>query len=124
MAPIKKLVEGKIYCVKCDQEMRLVSLHSYEFEEGLPLHNVKSYKCSSCQQLFFTEHQAKEMKIHTEKLKEQTFGFKRKITISGRSLVIGIPAELAEHIHFRPGTVVKILPLSKEGFIVRKIGSS
>ncbi|MBI2669299.1 hypothetical protein HYX14_05655 [Candidatus Woesearchaeota archaeon] len=120
MAKLKENVEG-ILCAKCDKEMRLVSIPQYEFEEGLPLHHVQGYKCQTCAQLFFTEEQAKEMEMRTDELKEYAFGFQRKVTISGRSLVVGIPAELAEHIHLKPGTPVKILPISNDGFLVRKV---
>jgi len=36
-------------------------------------------------------------------------------------MVLGIPAELAEHTHLRPGMTVKIFPVSNDGFIVRKV---
>ncbi len=115
--------EGKMYCAHCDEEMKLVILPNYEFEEGVTLHTVRSYKCPRCKQLFFTEVQAKEMEARTNELKEYTFGFKRKVTISGRSLVLGIPVELAEHIHLEQGTEVKIVPVSNDGFMVRKVES-
>lgn len=121
MVKTKKLEQGKIYCVKCDEDMKNVSIPSYEFEEGIPLHNVQGYKCIKCQQLFFTEEQAQGMKARTDELKEYSFGFRRKITISGRSLALGIPLELAQHIHIKPGTPVKIVPVSNDSFLVRKM---
>ncbi len=130
MAKIKTITELKkvneiknepIYCATCDLEMRLVYLPSYEFEEGLALENVEGYKCQNCQRLFFTESQAKAMEARTEELQQETFGFMRKVTVSGKSLVITIPLELAQHTHLHQGTKVKILPLAAEGFIVRKV---
>lgn len=112
--------EGKIYCAHCDKEMKLVVLPRYEFEEGVLLHRVQGYTCPSCRQLFFTSEQAKEMEVRTNELKEYTFGFKRKVTVSGRSLVLGIPSELAEHVHLTSGTEVKIVPISNDSFLVRK----
>lgn len=117
----KQLEEGKIYCVHCDKEMKPVSLPSYEFEEGFTLHTVSGYKCSTCQKVFFTEEQAKEMEARTEEMKEYTFGFKRRVGVSGKSLVVTIPSELAEHIHINQGTEVKILPVSNDSFLVRKV---
>ncbi len=116
-----KLNKNKIYCARCDQEMKLVTIPNYEFEDEIVLHNVSGYKCASCNHTFFTEEQAKEMEARTEELKEYTFGFKKKLTISGRSLVLNIPAELADHVHLKQGTPVKITPLSNEGFLVRKL---
>jgi len=108
-----------IYCGKCDTQMKLTVLDSYEYEESIPLKNVKAYLCSKCGNFTFTEKQAHAMRDRTDKLKEETFGFQRKVTISGKSLVIGIPSELADHLHIKQGQKVKIFPLSKDAFIVR-----
>lgn len=116
-----KLDEGKIYCAKCEEEMRLIFLPKYEYEEGLPLHNVQSYKCMNCGNLFFTEEQAKEMEARTSELREYQFGFDRKVTLSGKSLVVGIPSELASHLKIKQGTKVKVIPLATEGFMIRKV---
>ena len=115
-----KMKENAIYCAKCNKEMREVLLPKYEFEEGLPLHNVHSYRCDNCGKIFFTENQAKEMEARTNELKEYRFGFERKLTISGRSLVLGIPSELANQLKLKQGQKVKIFPMSKEGFLIKK----
>ena len=117
----KKSEEGKIYCTKCDEEMKLVFLPKYEYDVGLPLHNVQSYKCMGCGNVFFTEEQAKEMAARTAELKEYQFGFDRKVSISGKSLVVGIPSELAEHLKIKHGTKVKVIPIATEGFMIRKV---
>lgn len=116
----KKIKEG-IYCVKCNVEMKEVLLPSYEYEEGLPLHNVSGYKCLKCGKIFFTELQAKEMKARSDELKEYTFGFERKVTVSGKSLAVTIPHELAEHLKIKQGQKIKVFPIAKEGFMIRKV---
>ena len=65
----KELKEGKIYCAKCNLEMREVLLPKYEYAEGLPLHNVSAYRCHKCGNTFFTELQAKEMESRTNELR-------------------------------------------------------
>ena len=115
--------EGIIYCAKCDAEMAEKILPSYEYLEGWPLSNVPAYKCSKCWNIFFTEEQAAKMEKRTKRLLESTFGFERKVTVSGKSLALTIPQELARHLKLSQGTLVKITPLSKEGLIVRKIKS-
>ncbi len=109
------------YCIKCDEEMQEVLLPKYEYEEGQILHNVGAFRCNKCEKIFFTENQAKEMKARTNELREYTFGFERKVIISGKSLVVSIPHELAEHLHINKGQKVKIFPISKEGMIIRKV---
>ena len=115
-----EMKENAIYCARCDKEMKEVLLPKYEFDESLPLHNVMAYRCDSCGKIFFTEKQAKEMEARTNELKEYRFGFERKLTISGRSLVLGIPSELVIQLKLKQGQKVKIFPLSKEGFIMKK----
>lgn len=115
-----KMKENAIYCAKCNKEMREVLLPKYEFEEGLPLHSVHAYRCDNCGKVFFTEKQAKELKARTNELREYSFSFERKLTVSGRSLVLGIPSEIVEQLKLKQGQKVKIFPLSKEGFVMRK----
>ncbi|MDP4012428.1 MAG: hypothetical protein Q8R00_02375 [Candidatus Nanoarchaeia archaeon] len=115
----KKIVEG-ISCAKCNKEMILGTLSKYEFEEGYPLHNVQVFQCPKCNKNFFTESQANEMEVRTSELKEYTFGFERKVTISGKSLVVGIPSELADHLQIKKGQKVRVIPIAKDGFMVKK----
>lgn len=114
-----KQISEEIYCAKCNLRMKLGVIPKYEYEEGYPLHNVHAYQCTKCNKLFFTEEQAHEMEIRTEELKEYTFGFERKVTVSGKSLVVGIPAELATHLNIKQGQKVRIIPVAKEGLMIR-----
>ncbi len=118
---MKTKTNDGIFCAKCDKEMKIGLVNKYEFEEGYTLHNVSGYQCTKCNKTFFTEEQAKEMEIRTEELKEYAFGFQRKVTISGRSLVVGIPSELADHLDIKQGQTVRIIPVAKEGFMIRKV---
>lgn len=117
----KQMKEDTIYCAKCDEEMKELLLPKYEYEEGLPLHNVAAYRCNMCGKVFFTEAQAKEMKARTNEIKEYQFGFERKVTISGKSLVVTIPQEIAQHLHIKAGHAVKIFPIAKEGLLIKKM---
>ncbi len=118
---VKQMKENIPYCAKCDEEMQEVLLPKYEYDEGFLLHNVGAFRCNKCGKVFFTENQAREMKARTDELKEYVFGFERKVTISGKSLVVGIPHELADHLHIQQGQKVKIYPVADEGLMIRKI---
>lgn len=107
------------YCAKCNVEMHLGIVPKYEYEEGIPLNNVQAFLCPKCENVVFTEEQADEMEARTEEIKKRVFGFMRRVTISGKSLVVGIPSELAEHLHFKKGQKVKLLP-TNSGFLVQK----
>ena len=117
----KTMKENSPYCAKCDEEMQTVLLPRYDYEEGCPLRNVSAFRCNNCGKVFFTENQAKEMKKRTNELKEYVFGFERKVLVSGKSLVVGIPHELARQLHIHQGQRVKIVPIAKEGFMISKI---
>ncbi len=117
----KQMKENVPYCVPCDKEMHEVLLPKYEYEEGMVLHNVLSYRCNACGHVFFTEKQARDMKSRTHDLKEYTFGFERKVILSGKSLVVSIPHELADHLSIRQGQKLKIYPVANEGLLVRKV---
>jgi len=93
---------GKIICKKCNIEAKEVVLDSYEYEEGIPLRKVNAYECPNCKEFIFTEDQAEEMEQKTDMIKSEMFAFNRKVTISGRSLVINIPEDLVKHMeHFK-----------------------
>ena len=112
-----------IYCAKCNVESKLGVLPRYEYEEGTPLHNVQAYICPKCNKFFFTEEQAHEMEERTKELHEYEFGFERKVTVSGTSLVVGIPSELADHLKIKQGQKVRIIPIARDGFMIRKLAT-
>lgn len=109
---------GKIICMKCKVQAKEVILESYEYEEGIPLRNVSAYECLDCNEFIFTEDQVEKMEERTDMIKSEMFAFNRKITISGRSLVINIPEDLVKHMNILKGKMVKIIPSGKKRFIV------
>jgi len=119
----RKEMKDGIYCARCHAEMKLGILPKYEFDEGYPLHNVPAYICPRCGKCFFTEAQAHAMEARSNDVMEYAFGFERKVTVSGGSLALGIPAELADHIGLKRGQKVRVIPMARDGFIVRKMAA-
>src|SRR3989338_4003707 len=117
---VKKIIEEGIFCAKCNLKMEISVIPKYEYEEGYQLHNIQAYQCPKCNKIFFTEEQAHKMEIRTQELKKSEFGFERKVTISGKSLVISIPSELVNHLNIKQGEKIKIIPVTKEGFMIKK----
>lgn len=111
----------KIYCANCNILMQKSILSEYEYLVGLPLKNIPTYKCPRCKQIFFTEKQSASMERKSQAMEQSRFGFERKITISGKSLAVTIPSELAEHLMLKQGSKVKIMPLSNETILVKKL---
>ncbi|MBD3255417.1 MAG: hypothetical protein GF383_10005 [Candidatus Lokiarchaeota archaeon] len=109
---------GKMICKKCGIEAKEVILDSYEYEEGIPLKKVSAYECTNCGEFIFTDDQVEEMERRTDIIKSEMFVFERKVTISGRSLVINIPEDLVRHMNILKGKKVKIIPAGKKRFIV------
>ena len=96
----------------------MIILDRYEYEEGVPLCNVHTYECPHCQEFIFTEEQVEEMEKRTEMIKSEMLAFERKVTVSGRSLVINLPEDLVKHMNIVKGKKVKIFPGGKKKFIV------
>ena|SRR3989338_1121105 len=115
-----KTLKDGVYCAKDGGTMRRGFVPQYEYEEGYTLRNVPAYICPKCGKIFFTEEQASEMERRTKEKKEYSFGFERKVTVSGKSLVVGIPSELAEHLKIKRGQKVRIIPVARDGFMIRK----
>jgi len=101
--------------------MQETILPEYEYVVGLPLKDVSAYKCPNCNEIFFTEEQASSMEKRSNALEKSRFGFERRITITGKSLAVTIPCELANHLLLKQGTRVKIVPLSNETLLIKKL---
>ena len=117
----KKMVKEQIYCAKCSTLMQETILPEYEYVVGLPLKDVSAYKCPNCNEIFFTEEQASSMEKRSKALERVRFGFERKITITGKSLAVTIPSDLANHLLLKQGSKVKIVPLSDESILIKKM---
>ena len=115
------MVKEEIYCAKCKTLMQETILPEYEYVVGLPLKDVPAFKCPKCNEIFFTEEQASSMEKRSKALERSRFGFERKITITGKSLAVTIPNALANHLMLKQGTKVKIVPLSDETLLIKKL---
>jgi len=109
---------GKIICKKCGLPARKMLIPRYEHEEGIPLKNVEGMACPKCHEFIFTEKQMQAIEKRTEASKMHQFAFERKITISGRSLVINLPEDLVRHMHVLKGTIAKLIPIDDKHFLV------
>jgi len=110
----------KVYCSKCNERMEEEVIDRYEYVEGFPLFNVEGFRCRKCGNLFFTEEQVDEMEERTKKLKMRLFAFKRTIAVSGKGLVVRVPADLAEYLKLKEGEEVRITPVGHKGFLVER----
>jgi len=114
-----KMKDG-IYCAKCHVEMKLGIVPEYEFTSGFPIYNMPAYLCHKCDNVFFTEEQADDLESKTKERIKRSFGFDRKVAVSGKSLAIGIPSELARHLHLKKGQKLRLTPVSDNAFLIRK----
>lgn len=108
----------KLICKKCKEEVRKIKLPRYEQEKGIVLEDVEAYQCPNCGEFVFTEGQIEEVERRTEAMKFHRFSFERTITISGRSLVINIPEDIARHMKLSKGKKTRLTPLDDKHFIV------
>ena len=71
---------GTMTCTKDGVEATEVVLERYEYEEGIPLHNVPAYECPACGEFIFTEAQVDEMATCRQKVRIMPAG-KRKFVV-------------------------------------------
>ncbi len=110
--------EKKLLCKKCGLQAVKTALDAYEYVKGIPLRNVDAYECPRCHEFIFTPEQVEEMERRTEQVKVHMFSFERKVTVSGRSLVINIPEDLARHMAIVKSRLVRLVPLDDRRFLV------
>lgn len=111
-------VEMKMICTKCKQEAKKVVLDSYEHERGIKLKDVEAYECPKCHEFIFTEKQMEEIEKRTEAIKVHNFSFERKITVSGRSLVINIPEDITRHMKLVKGMRARLTPIDDKELLI------
>ena len=119
----EEMVEGVIYCAKCDKPVQKVVLSRYEYVQGYPLHNVGAYRCQECGETFFTEEQAKQLERLTDEVRMARFAFERKVTVSGRSLVVSIPQEIAHDMRLHQGQRMKLYPVGRSEILMKKLSN-
>lgn len=84
----------KLVCIKCRERARQTVLDSHEHEPGIVLKDVGAYECPKCHELIFTEKQMEAVERRTEAIKVRRVSLVRKLTVSGRSIVINLPEEI------------------------------
>jgi YgiT-type zinc finger domain-containing protein len=108
----------KMICTKCKEEAKRTILGSYEYEKGIKLKDVEAYECPKCHEFIFTEKQIGEIEKRTDAIKVHKFSFERKITVSGRSLVVNIPEDIIRHMKLAKGMKAKLTPIDDKELLI------
>ncbi len=106
------------FCKKCNEKMKKAVLEEYTQEEGIPLKNVEAVVCPKCHDFLFTEEQMETIEKRTLALKVHMFKFQRKLTISGRSLVVNVPEDMVRHMKLKKGQRIDLRPIDDKRFLV------
>ena len=120
----KSVIDMKMMCKKCNIRIDKIVIKNYEYERGIPLNDVEAYGCKKCGEFVFTEEQIENIEKRTEVAKIHRFSFERKLTVSGRSLVINIPEDVVRHMNLSKGKVATLTPIDDKSFIVEVKKSS
>ncbi|MBI5159285.1 hypothetical protein HY992_04150 [Candidatus Micrarchaeota archaeon] len=108
----------KLKCLKCKEHARKIVLPTYEYVKGVTLQNVAAFECPKCRELVFTEKQVGDMEKRADAIKAHLFAFVRKITVSGRSLVINIPEDVVRHMRLSKGKKTKLFPIDDKRLLL------
>lgn len=107
------MVKNKEKCPICEKG-NLIKTKEEHFHQGINLGFYPAEKCSSCGEVF-TE--GKYMQEIEKKAKEKGIwglGKRTKVTVSGNSLAIRIPKEIADYLKIKKDKNVYIHPEEKK----------
>ena len=105
-------------CAKCDIEAKKIVLKEYEQEEGIPLNNMEAYGCPNCKEFIFTPEQMELIEKRTEAIKVHMFKFQRKLTVSGRSLVVNVPEDIVRHMKLKKGQGISLRVIDDKRMVI------
>ena len=105
-------------CKKCGLGMNKVLLPTYEHQPGIVLTNVEALQCPKCHEFIFDEKQIIKVEKRVGTIKSHAFAFDRKITVSGRSLVVNLPEDIVRHMKLRKGMPAKLVPIDHKRMVL------
>lgn len=85
---------------------------------GVSLGKFPAEICGSCKETFLDEAAMTELERRAREAGVWGLGKKLRVVRSGNSLVIRIPAELAERMHLKAGTEVYLHPEGADRIVV------
>lgn len=85
---------------------------------GVSLGKFPGETCGACKETFLDESSMAELEERARKAGIWGLGKKLKVVRSGNSLVIRIPAVLADHMKLKPGTEVYVHPEGTDRIVV------
>ncbi|MBI5176931.1 YgiT-type zinc finger protein [Candidatus Micrarchaeota archaeon] len=111
-------VRTRLVCTKCGVEAEKALLPLYEHEKGIVLRDVEAFRCPNCGEFVFDEKQIIKVERRTQLIKVHRFSFKRKLTVSGRSLVVNIPEDIVRHMGMRKGQAAMLVPVDDKHLLI------
>lgn len=109
---------SRLVCKKCGIEAEKTILPAYEHEEGIVLRDVEAFACPSCSEFVFDEKQILEVERRTRLVGAHRFAFDRKITVSGRSLVVNLPEDIVRHFKLAKGQKARLVPVGDKKIVL------
>lgn len=85
---------------------------------GVDLGEFEAEVCPACGESFLTEAAMEELERRARDAGVWGLGQKLKVTKSGNSLVLRIPADLAKFLKLRAGTEVFVHPEGEDSIVV------
>lgn len=103
-------------CPLCEGRLKAEKV-PYSFA-GKTLGRFAAEVCQKCGETFFMEEGWDEIEAASKRAGLWGIGRRAKIGYSGHSLIVRIPAELAEAAHFKRGTTVYLQPAGQGKLLV------
>ncbi|MCD4740053.1 YgiT-type zinc finger protein [archaeon] len=91
------------------------------YDGKVTLKGVKVQYCPKCKEELFTPEQMNKVDKLTEGIQLQQISLKRRVSKSGRSLVLRIPQDIARTLHMNKDTEVELRVKNKKEFVVEVV---
>ena len=101
-------------CPFCRSTAKLTKYDAKLFNGELVVNGVPIYRCGDCGEEFSSSEMVDEgLRLAKEAFSKKGFNFQRQVISTGGSLAITLPTDLSKHYNLKKGSVVKVIPFSK-----------
>ena len=117
-------------CPICEGKIEERKIQLSLFNGKIQINPITAFECKKCNEVFIDEDESKRIDRITrlepyhsqiEEMRKHQFRLRRKIGLSGRTLIVRIPKDIQKIISFKEGEEIEIYPEGKNKIIIEKI---
>jgi len=118
-------------CPICGGEVKKIETSLSLFNGNIQINPILGFECNKCNEIFIDEEESRRIDSLTntkyyreaiDNIRKYQLRLRRRVSYSGRSLVIRIPKDIERVLSIKEGEEVEIYPEGKDKIIIEKIG--